>query len=246
MEKSSQVSFQSVPKRAGTLVPRKFFEDSPERVAPKLLGKLLVHRTQGAVSWPGGLSKSKRTLDRTTTCPILQRTPIADQHREILSSSALRDMPICISSTAGISAQTSAASARDWAQASCCEPSSRCWVSLRWHGTGDWMRCAAPDDRFGARPPVRSARFDAPAPQRARLDQQCVPAASPRRRLSRAEHRSHSAHRHKPCRRFAPAVCPARKWVCFRSEEIGRLVNQLQPSLVSTIDSIPNREELCT
>jgi DNA-3-methyladenine glycosylase len=33
----------------GRLLPRAFFEGSPERVAPRLLGKLLVHRTRAGV-----------------------------------------------------------------------------------------------------------------------------------------------------------------------------------------------------
>jgi DNA-3-methyladenine glycosylase len=33
----------------GRLISRAFFEDSPERVAPRLLGKLLVHRSDGKV-----------------------------------------------------------------------------------------------------------------------------------------------------------------------------------------------------
>jgi DNA-3-methyladenine glycosylase len=33
----------------GQIVPRAFFEDRPDRVAPRLLGKLLVHRTESGV-----------------------------------------------------------------------------------------------------------------------------------------------------------------------------------------------------
>ena len=33
----------------GQLVPRAFFEDRPDRVAPRILGKLLVHRTPAAL-----------------------------------------------------------------------------------------------------------------------------------------------------------------------------------------------------
>jgi DNA-3-methyladenine glycosylase len=53
MEKRAQVnrvsSLPPIEQRAldgwGTLLPRAFFEASPEEVAPRLLGKLLVHRT---------------------------------------------------------------------------------------------------------------------------------------------------------------------------------------------------------
>lgn len=44
MEKSSQVKRRQ-SKLPGHLPPRSFFEASPEWVAPRLLGKLLVHRT---------------------------------------------------------------------------------------------------------------------------------------------------------------------------------------------------------
>lgn len=36
-------------KLPGRIVPRSFFEDSPEQVAPRLLGKLLVHQVNGKV-----------------------------------------------------------------------------------------------------------------------------------------------------------------------------------------------------
>lgn len=45
--------FKSVSKEInrfpGTLLKRSFFDDAPERVAPRLLGKLLVHRTAAGV-----------------------------------------------------------------------------------------------------------------------------------------------------------------------------------------------------
>ncbi len=44
MEQKPQVA-----KKLGHLLPRSFFEDSPERVAPQLLGKLLVHRAPAGV-----------------------------------------------------------------------------------------------------------------------------------------------------------------------------------------------------
>ena len=45
MEKSSQIkALKAARALPGRLVPREFFENSPERVAPKLLGKLLVTR----------------------------------------------------------------------------------------------------------------------------------------------------------------------------------------------------------
>jgi DNA-3-methyladenine glycosylase len=46
MEEIAQLSRQRSPtsRLPGRLLPRAFFEDSPEAVAPRLLGKLLVHR----------------------------------------------------------------------------------------------------------------------------------------------------------------------------------------------------------
>jgi DNA-3-methyladenine glycosylase len=48
MEQGAQVSGEGAG-LPGRLLPRRFFEDSPERVAPRLLGKLLVHRTGDGV-----------------------------------------------------------------------------------------------------------------------------------------------------------------------------------------------------
>lgn len=45
MEQKPQVARKS-PRLPGQLLPRAFFEDAPDRVAPRLLGKLLVHRTR--------------------------------------------------------------------------------------------------------------------------------------------------------------------------------------------------------
>jgi DNA-3-methyladenine glycosylase len=44
MEQKAQVA-----KLPGRLIPRSFFEHAPERVAPLLLGKLLLHRSQAGV-----------------------------------------------------------------------------------------------------------------------------------------------------------------------------------------------------
>lgn len=56
MEKSALIEGKGVRRGGerlpGRLVPRKFFETSPEVVAPRLLGKLLVHR-RGAASTNG-------------------------------------------------------------------------------------------------------------------------------------------------------------------------------------------------
>ena len=49
MEQSTQVAGKTAVRLPGRLVPRSFFEDSPERVAPHLLGKLLVRRTPAGV-----------------------------------------------------------------------------------------------------------------------------------------------------------------------------------------------------
>jgi DNA-3-methyladenine glycosylase len=51
MEEIAQIESKSGvrPRLPGRLLPRAFFEDSPERVAPRLLGKLLVHLSGGKV-----------------------------------------------------------------------------------------------------------------------------------------------------------------------------------------------------
>jgi DNA-3-methyladenine glycosylase len=49
MEQSTQVARKAAARLPGRLLARSFFEDSPERVAPRLLGKLLVHRTPAGV-----------------------------------------------------------------------------------------------------------------------------------------------------------------------------------------------------
>jgi DNA-3-methyladenine glycosylase len=49
MEQSTQVARKTATRLPGRLMPRSFFEDPPERVAPRLLGKLLVHLTPTGV-----------------------------------------------------------------------------------------------------------------------------------------------------------------------------------------------------
>jgi DNA-3-methyladenine glycosylase len=56
MEQNAQIAIANAPSFApntlegwGIQLPRTFFEDSPELVAPRLLGKLLVHRTRAGV-----------------------------------------------------------------------------------------------------------------------------------------------------------------------------------------------------
>lgn len=60
MEQKAQIARRSAVRSArpsdakalqalGKLLPRAFFEDSPERVAPRLLGKLLVHKTRAGL-----------------------------------------------------------------------------------------------------------------------------------------------------------------------------------------------------
>jgi DNA-3-methyladenine glycosylase len=49
MEQSTQVARNTAVRLPGRLLPRSFFEHSPERIAPSLLGKLLVHRTPSGV-----------------------------------------------------------------------------------------------------------------------------------------------------------------------------------------------------
>jgi DNA-3-methyladenine glycosylase len=49
MEESAQVIRRTVLRLPGRLLPRAFYEAPPERVAPRLLGKLLVHRTGGGL-----------------------------------------------------------------------------------------------------------------------------------------------------------------------------------------------------
>ena len=49
MEQSTQVAHRKAVRLPGRLLPRSFFEHSPERVAPLLLGKLLVHKTPAGV-----------------------------------------------------------------------------------------------------------------------------------------------------------------------------------------------------
>ncbi len=48
MERKAQIARRAV-RPPGHLVPRSFFEHAPERVAPLLLGKLLVHKTAAGV-----------------------------------------------------------------------------------------------------------------------------------------------------------------------------------------------------
>jgi DNA-3-methyladenine glycosylase len=49
MEESAQVVRRPVARLPGRLLPRGLFEAPPERVAPRLLGKLLVHQTGGGL-----------------------------------------------------------------------------------------------------------------------------------------------------------------------------------------------------
>ncbi len=58
-------------------LPRAFFEAPPEQVAPRLLGKVLAHRSPLRAAWPGGSSRSRPTSARTTIRPI----PAAHSYR---------------------------------------------------------------------------------------------------------------------------------------------------------------------
>jgi DNA-3-methyladenine glycosylase len=48
MEQEPQI-IRADARLPGRLLPRAFFEDAPDRVAPRLLGKLLVHRTHKGI-----------------------------------------------------------------------------------------------------------------------------------------------------------------------------------------------------
>jgi DNA-3-methyladenine glycosylase len=57
MEESTQVAIEGrpLPRLPGRLLPRAFFEASPEQVAPRLLGKLLVRRSENCpTQWLAG------------------------------------------------------------------------------------------------------------------------------------------------------------------------------------------------
>jgi DNA-3-methyladenine glycosylase len=61
MEESAKVVRQIVARMPGRLLTRAFFEASPERVAPRLLGKLLVHKT-GSVLLAGRIVEAEAYL----------------------------------------------------------------------------------------------------------------------------------------------------------------------------------------
>jgi DNA-3-methyladenine glycosylase len=78
MEKDTQIK---TSKRAGAvpgrLVSRKFFENSPERIAPKLLGKLLVLRNRRDSALAGRIVEVEAYLGPHSTPP----DPAAHSHR---------------------------------------------------------------------------------------------------------------------------------------------------------------------
>jgi DNA-3-methyladenine glycosylase len=78
MEEIAQINHRAgaVQRPPGRLLPRAFFEDSPERVAPRLLGKLLVHRTAGGLL-AGRIVEAEAYLGPHNTPP----DPAAHAHR---------------------------------------------------------------------------------------------------------------------------------------------------------------------
>jgi 3-methyladenine DNA glycosylase Mpg len=101
MEEIAQIGQKRArAKLPGRLISREFFQDSPEFVSPRLLGKLLVARTRRGSVLAGRIVEVEAYLG-----------PHNDRRR---------GMRICIRSTGSIFARTSAASARDWGQAFCC------------------------------------------------------------------------------------------------------------------------------
>ena len=101
-------SFKSVSKEInrfpGTLLKRTFFEAAPEHVAPRLLGKFLVHRTAVRRRWPAASLKSRPISAPTTRRPTPRRTRIAGQRRVIESSSGRQATRMSTSSMAAITA----------------------------------------------------------------------------------------------------------------------------------------------
>lgn len=78
MEKSSQIKASKTADRLpGRLVPRKFFEDSPEIVSPRLLGKLLVVRNSKGKPLAGRIVEVEAYLGPHNEQP----DPAAHTHR---------------------------------------------------------------------------------------------------------------------------------------------------------------------
>ena len=215
------------PVGLGRLLPRTFFEHAPELVAPRLLGKLLVHRTghgtTGRGVMAGRIVEVEAYLGPHNDTP----DPAAHSYRgptprnQVLFGPAgysyvysIYGMYFCMNITCG----------GGRARRMCAAAGARAcgWVGADGEESRSGTERAASPAHIGAGPSLRGAGPDADETQWTRHDKTFISAAGARRRIRSARSAGHCAHRHQARGRLAATFCPAGACLRLRRAEFIR------------------------
>ena len=215
-----------MPKRTdqlrGKLLKRSFFQAPPEHVAPRLLGKVLAHRTRSG--WLAGrIVEVEAYLGPHNATP----DPAAHSHR---GPNAAERSPVraararvCLLHLWPLLLHELLLRGRRSGRR---HPPARARAVGRHRTNGSPSRLAArrramrPHRR--PRPIVRGPRDHSRSPRRPRSPRSGFTSSGPRRWIPRHARARHAAHRHPPCRGAAAALLAPRSRMCVGAEKNGR------------------------